>query len=346
MKFSFSRLFKKQKPAVDVEDYSQRVKNEIDFYKDCLVVHELPEIFHYWSNKYLLPKQLPFGFSSPDDFFIKQCTEYCESHPELDDVRILSVGSGNGDLEIRVAAAMVNAGHTNFTIECMDINPHMLERTLEDARSQGVQAHIKTREDDFNRWTPDRSYDVIMANQSLHHVLELEHLFGAIYKGLKKTGKFITSDMIGRNGHKRWPEAMQALKPFWDELPDSHKYNQLLKRHEEDYINHDCSTEGFEGIRAQDILPLLVKKFHFHLFIPFSNIVMVFIDRPFGHNFDAENPWDRDFIDRVHACDEAGMLTGTLKPTQMLAVMSKTPTKTVLLSDPKLTPEFCIRKPD
>ena len=35
--------------------YSDRLKREQAFYKDCLEVHELPDIFHYWSNKYLAP---------------------------------------------------------------------------------------------------------------------------------------------------------------------------------------------------------------------------------------------------------------------------------------------------
>jgi hypothetical protein len=118
----------------------------------------------------------------------------------------------------------------------------------------------------------------------------------------------------------------------------------LLKRHEHEYINHNATTKSFEGIRVQDILPLLIEYFNFELFIPFANIVTVFIDRPFGHNFDANRGWDRDFIDRVHARDEQGIISGELKPTQMLAVLRNVPT-TQQLVDPKLTPEFCVRSP-
>ena len=118
-----------------------------------------------------------------------------------------------------------------------------------------------------------------------------------------------------------------------------------IKRQEDEYINHDCAEERFEGIRAQDILPLLNKVFHFELFIPFANVVTVFIDRPFGHNFDAKGEWDRDFIDRLHARDDAAILKGEIKPTQMLAVLRNQSVETTLLH-PELTPEFCIRKPD
>ena len=228
----------------------------------------------------------------------------------------------------------------------MDINEHMLNRTLERAQEKAVKDFIKIHKADFNKWQPSTQFNIILANQSLHHVMELEHLFDSIAKGLTETGLFLTSDMIGRNGHMRWPEALEALKPLWDEVNPQYKFNQMLKRQEDEYINHDCSTEGFEGIRAQDILKLLLERFNFELFIPFANIIMVFIDRPFGHNFDVNNPDDIDFIDRVHFKDEELMLAGILKPTQMIAAMTKAEVTETKLINPKLTPQFCIREID
>ncbi len=342
------KIFRKDKLESENQEYDNKIKNEIDFYKDCHNVHELPDIFHYWSNKYLLPKQEPFGFTNPDDFFIYQCKKYCLANRSSKSIKILSIGSGNGELEVNIATHLVKDNITNFSIECVDINQYMLDRTLELAKEKAVEKFIKINKADFNQWTAEtkNSLDIVIANQSLHHVLELEHLFDSIYKGLKKQGIFVTSDMIGRNGHMRWPEALDALKPFWNELPKSYKYNQLLKRKEHQYINHDCSTEGFEGIRAQDILKLLTQKFGFQLFIPFANIIMVFIDRPFGHNFDVNNPKDLDFIDRVHAKDEELIQNGSLKPTQMLAVLSKNKKIKTALLNAKLTPEFCMRNID
>jgi hypothetical protein len=51
----------------------------------------------------------------------------------------------------------------------------------------------------------------------------------------------------------------------------------------------------FEGIRSQDILPLLLEYFHFEVFIPYGNVIDPFIDRTFGPNFDSSREWDRDF---------------------------------------------------
>jgi len=343
----FKKSTKKESDISSLASYEERVSNEINFYKDCENVHDLPDIFHYWSNRYLLPKQTCFGFTSPDNFFEKHCRDFCLSHVEdTTEIRILSVGSGNGELEVGIVKALSDSGISNFSMECMDINQQMLDRAIGLAEEKGVKKYIKVNQSDFNEWKPEHQYHVVLANQSLHHVLHLEHLFDAIHEGLTHDGLFLTSDMIGRNGHMRWPEALEILQRLWDELPPRYKYNQLLKRQEDIFINHDCSTEGFEGIRAQDVLPLLVERFNFELFIPFANLILIFIDRAFGHNFDVNNKFDTDFIDRVHKIDEESILAGIIKPTQMLAVMTKSTVEELKLTHPKLTPEFSIRHYD
>lgn len=305
----------------NVDDYAAKLEQEIAKYKEVSNVHDLPEIFHYWSNKYLLPMCLEFGFAGVDQFFADNLYESAvavgASIP-----RFVSIGSGNCDTEIRVAKLLKTKGVDRFSMECVELNPHMIKRGKEMARAEGLEEHMVFTEGDFNHWNPVGIYTGTMANHSLHHVVNLEGLFGAIKGSLHWSGKFVVSDMIGRNGHQRWPEAMEVVHRFWREMPDSYRYNQLLKRHEPLYINWDCSNEGFEGIRAQDIMPLLVQRFDFEVFIAFANVVSPFIDRCFGHNFDASADWDKAFVDRIHEADEEGFRSGKLKPTQMFAVLT------------------------
>jgi SAM-dependent methyltransferase len=242
-----------------------------------------------------------------------------------------------------VAKAIAGTGRADFVIECLEINDAMLERGRELARAEGVAAQVIAVKGDFNFWRPAGRYDAIMANQSLHHVTELEALFDAVRDALRPHGRFIVSDMIGRNGHMRWPEALAILHEFWRELPREYRYNRLLQRHEELYENWDCSGSGFEGIRAQDILPLLMERFSFELYVGFGNLIDVFTDRAFGHNFDVASERDRDFIDRVHARDEAEIRAGRLTPTHMFAVMHTGPQGELHCVD-GLTPAGSLRR--
>lgn len=306
-------------------DYSARMAEELAVYRDCADVNELPAIFHYWSDKYVRPMQEEVGASNPDQFFARFLRLSADRVGKAAPV-FVSIGAGNCDTEARVARLLREQGLERFTIECLDINQTMLDRGLEHAAEQGVAEHIRPLIGDFNDWHPERNrYAGVMANQSLHHVVELERLFDAVKMGLAPEAAFVVSDMIGRNGHMRWPEALEALQTFWRELPDSYRYNRVLSRHEAEYINWDCSKEGFEGIRAQDIVQALLQRFAFEIFIGFGNVVDVLVDRNFGHNFDADGEWDRAFIDRVHAFDEAGFAAGTLTPTHMLAVLRAEP---------------------
>jgi SAM-dependent methyltransferase len=346
------RLWLKAVPATTLRDshtvrdatdpkYAAKLQSERATFDEQAEIHELPEIFHYWSNKYLRPMFEEYGFSNPDQLFIKYLMEAAQ-RTGSENPRFLSVGSGNCDAEVRVAVALKNAGLQDFVIECLELSPPMLERGLANARACGVEAHLRFTETDFNRWRSSERYDAVMANQSLHHVMKLEHLFDAIKSALLPQGLFITSDTIGRNGHMRWPEALKVVHEFWRELPPSYRYNRQLQRHEKLYKNWDCSSESFEGIRAQDILPELMKRFHFKLFIAANSVIDVFVDRSFGHHFNVNNPRDLDFVDRVHAYDEQALASGELTPTRLVAVM--TLSQEAAQYSRNLDPARCVRR--
>ena len=60
--------------------------------------------------------------------------------------------------------------------------------------------------------SPQGQYQIVMANQALHHFVELEMLFDKVFQVLAVDGFFLTDDMIGRNGHMRWPEALEHFQ--------------------------------------------------------------------------------------------------------------------------------------
>jgi SAM-dependent methyltransferase len=285
-----------------------------------------------------------FGYDSIDEFFMKALIEAYDNSGQSPR-RFISLGAGNCDAEARFAKNLVASGRDDFVFECLELNQEMLTRGEAFANEMAVAANIRFIRGDFNKWKPSGHYDAVTANQSLHHVLNLENLFDSVKIAIDPSGLFIVSDTIGCNGHKRWPETLEMVHKFWEELPTPYRYNLILERQEKKYINWDCSTNGFEGIRSQDILPLLIERFHFESFFAFGSMIDPFVDRAFGHHFDPEKEWDRNFIDRIHEADEQGILSGKLKPTHMLAVMSLQPvsqTKVVA----QLTPEFCVRRLD
>ena len=128
------------------------------------------------------------------------------------------------------------------------------------------------------------------------------------------------------------------------ELPEPYKRNHLLGRREDEFLDWDSAQDGFEGIRAEDVLPLLVERFGFELFFGFGNVIDPFVSRAFGPNFDADRPWDREFIDRVHQRDQTALLSGQVTPTHMLAIMRKGRDDRQPRIWKHLSPTFCVRR--
>ena len=326
------------------KSYQDRMQAELDHYSGTVSVHDLPPIMQYWFDKHLVPVLQTFGFSNSIEMFRTYIARVCRAHPEAT-CTVLSIGAGDAATELNVAQWLLEQGIQNFRFECLDFNPGVLDRGRRAAMEKGYSDRFEFAVFDINSWNPVQQYHVVLAIQCLHHFVDLELLFDKIHQAMQTDGFFLTDDMIGRNGHQRWPEALQLVEKFWDELPLSYKYNHALKRIEERFENWDCSISGFEGIRSQDILPLLIERFHFDLFFGFGNVVDIFVDRSFGPNFNPERDWDRDFIDRIHAVDVRELESGRLKPTHIYAAMMKRPS-----DNPKFyrdrNPEFSLRRPD
>ncbi len=328
----------------DDEIYQQRRANEIEFFQNYDVVHDLPEIFHYWSHNYLGPKFSGLGIRGIYEFFADAIAASVAELGPAEQCKVVSIGSGNCDIELEIAKVLRGMNIERYVFECIDIVPDMLERGRQLTEQEGFIDNFSFTCADANSWQPARnSVNIVMANQSLHHIADLEILFDTIAIAIGNSGKFVTSDVIGRNGHMRWPEAMHYIDELWKEMPERYKCNLLLQRIEPEYENWDCSVEGFEGIRAQDILPLLLERFQFDLFLGYGNLVDIFVDRAFGHNFKMDKPEDIAFIDKVASLDEQLIEAGTLKPTHMMAIMSLNPEECRYYKN--ISPAFSVRDP-
>ena len=286
------------------------------------------------------------GFSDPNDFYLSYISEvYDENVALARPLKLISIGAGNCDMEIELGKRLLEKEKKDWMFECLELNPEMIKRGKERAESEKLGDRFIFQQSDIKQWkAPKASNDIVIANHSLHHFVDLEILFDKIHHTLQPNGYFLTNDMIGRNGHMRWPEVVPAMEMVWNALDDKYKYNHQLKRLEKAFCNWDCAQSGFEGIRAQDILPLLVKKFSFQMFLGFGNLIDVFVDRCFGHNFDPESERDRNIIDMVACLDELYLEKGIFKPTHIIAAMRNRKNT----QQPKIykhfSPEYCVRK--
>jgi ubiquinone/menaquinone biosynthesis C-methylase UbiE len=326
-----------------IDGYKARITAELRAYNEVEEVHDLPLIHSYWAERFVLPLFSEMGAASIDDLWEQHIAEQCMRRAPQP-ARLVSLGAGNGELELPLAARLAERGLTNLEIVLLELNPAMIERALEVAQELGLGDRVRAEQTDLNTWTADRGADVYLAVHSLHHVVELEHLYGEIARSIDPQGVLLVNDMIGRNGHVRWPEAGAIVHRIWRDAPESYRYNHFAKHIDVAYPDIDCSGEGFEGIRSQDVLPLLLERFHPEVYVTFGNVIDPFIDRVYGPNFDMRNPADTSFIDAVARLDEAAIDLGVLTPTHLVASFRRRPVKCRYPRE--RSPERTVRKPD
>lgn len=325
-------------------DYKSKIEQQIAQYNAVAAgeeaIHDLPPAFHYWSVNHIAPKlQEVFDTSNIDEIFANALI----AGRKHNTARLASIGAGDCSSEIRIGELLCRRGFFDFKFDCYELNPGLIERGKTLCRNSGLTDKFSFIEADINQKPLLEKYDGVMANHSLHHFVELEYIFETISASLVQGGNFVTYDMIGRNGHMRWPEVFSIVSRIWDSIDISKKYNHQLRETWDTFINWDCSHEGFEGVRAQDILPELLKRFHFSHFFATGCITEIFVDRAFGPNFDRNNPDDVAFIEMVENLNSILLDAGTIKPTIMFAVMNHHATSCKHLQ--YRTPQSSLRNP-
>ena len=199
---------------VGVGEYEQRVQQQIKQYATTENMHQLPKSFAYWQRKYFLPAfETIFGVKNHLEFYAKYLGEGMTSSKCW---RIASLGCGDGAVEVAIARLLRRNGIDEFVFSLVDLSGPQLDRARRNVEQSGLAENFAFVEADFNVWNATQSYGGVMVHHALHHVQNLEHLTVEIYRCLADEGLFCTIDVIGRNGHQRWTEALDIIEKMWD----------------------------------------------------------------------------------------------------------------------------------
>lgn len=278
----------------------------------------LPPIFHYWSERYVQPLLTRYGFTSPEDFYLRRIE--AERERKGRDLTILSIGSGACHLEIGLTKKLRERGH-NPRVECLDLNDALMRSAAQAAEAAGVADGMSFTAADANNLTLSRTADVVIANQFLHHVENLEGLAAWVAQTLAPDGVLLTSDVIGRNGHLLWPSVEAIVQTHWAQLPPEKRLDRFTNKITERYHAENHAAYSNEGIRAQDITRTLLETLDFEIFLTYSGAAIPFVERRIGFNFDPASVTDCGFIDRIAQEDEAHIRTGHYPAANMLAAL-------------------------
>jgi SAM-dependent methyltransferase len=308
--------------------YGKKVDEELSRYAVGQEVHDLPEIFHVWSNQYIRPLLESYGYSAPELFLRGEAMAQAGIASMAGrTLNIVSLGCGEGALEFSIAESLHGSGFQTFRLLALDINPSLTGSINLRASRQGMETQIVGVTADLNSEQPFGTgiddIDLFIANQSLHHMTNLETLLEAVHRCLNDHGKFVVSDMIGRNGHLRWPSAKAVLDQVWSLSSPWQRFNHKVLRFEREFLDWDCSSDGFEGVRSQDIVEVLDRYFSPEWFVAFGNLVDVYVDRAFGPNYSSRQARDVKLLTFIADLDRDCIAAGVFPPTHLIGKFSK-----------------------
>ncbi|MBI4810064.1 MAG: glycosyltransferase, partial [Ignavibacteriales bacterium] len=163
----------------------------------------------------------------------------------LNSPKILSLGCGHGGYEVALAKKL----QSNYEIIGLDLNEDILKKATELAEKSKL--NIKFNKVDLNYINlPKNYFDIVYAQASLHHVINLEHLFHQVYDALKDEGQFFVADIIGKNRVILWDENLEFINKILLDIPESYRKDkdgrivELIKL---------SKNPGMEGIRQEEI---------------------------------------------------------------------------------------------
>ncbi len=160
--------------------------------------------------------------------------------------RGLSIGCGAGNLEREAIRRNVCA-----TIDAFDGSVRSLRAARRAADGEGYSDRIRYFASDFNRPAlPRDTYDIVFANQSLHHVAELEKLFRALVSAMKPGAILYLDEYIGPSRTEWNDELIAPHRAVFGELPAAARNSDFLPLP----IQHDDPSEA---IRSSEIMAQL-----------------------------------------------------------------------------------------
>jgi len=242
-------------------------------------------------------KQLMMKLGMENTNFHERLFNLVESNPDRK-VRLLSLASGAARIEEKFLSGL-DGERVELTL--VDINPQLVAEAA--SRFEG-QVTVNCLLQNINEIELDESsYDVIMCVSALHHVVELEHLAKSIKAALVDGGEFWSiGEYVGRNGTCLYDEAYDVANSFFSKLPEKYRVNRnfgSLMNIDTNLPNDHCALSTFEGIRSEDILPILRSEFEEVEAMTFDCFLWRLFNLAYLDNYDLEKPEDKALIDEA-----------------------------------------------
>jgi len=222
----------------------------------------------------------------------------------------ISLGCGAGRLE----RALVKDGVCK-AFHGIDIS----EGAVADARRVAAEASLPITYEaaDLNFIDlPLQTYDLVVAQTSLHHVLFLERVAFQSWRTLKPGGRMWIHDFVGETQGQYAPKRLQIINELLEILPEKHRKNQNSGRTVSTVTTPRPGGLGspFEKIRSGDIIPVFTTLFDIEWKAEYSAFLDL-VAPPGTRSSYVQNEDTKIVMELLQYMDQLCLREGLIKPS-------------------------------
>lgn len=227
---------------------------------------------------------------------------------------ILEVGCGSHGVSFELCRRGI--AHRAVAV---DVSPEAIRISRERIASTDLAGRIEylcsdIAHGDFGEGT----FDCVIVNMALHHVLELEQLFANVRRWKKPDAYFVLNEYVGPSRFQWTDATIREGQRLLDSLPERYRVHGVSGEVVRTFAAPNYATlvagDASEGIRSSAIEPLLATYFEIVDRRPYGGTILHWLLADIAFNFDAEHrPEDAAQLDRLFAEERRLLRSGVLK---------------------------------
>ncbi|MCC5790611.1 MAG: class I SAM-dependent methyltransferase [Opitutales bacterium] len=269
-------------PTNNVAEYWSR-KNESKAFSEAV----------YWLANPVLQQRYQAQASAgrPYGHWIDYCAgEFLTPQAPLE--RLLSIGSGTGELERHLALKIAFK-----RMDGVDIAPRSIASAREQAKAKGLNnIHYFCRDIEKSGY-PSESYDAVFFNMSLHHMFDVDAACQQAARALGPDGLLFANEYIGPNRFDFCLREREVLNGTFKLIPE--KYRRSLSSEDQGKLIETiqlpdpeavAQADPSESVQSAEILSALEQHFTILALNPTGGTLFQFLLNKIAGNFHAGDP--------------------------------------------------------
>lgn len=279
----------------------------------------LPPGVMFMENRYLWERAVMEPISglhddNPVDWFFRT---YVKKKAE----RALSISCGTGFWERR----LILMGFAE-QVDSFDNSSACLDWARDKAREEGMESINYWRADVNKIRLKRKKYNFVISVAALHHVYNLERLFGQINRSLKPEGLFFYDEYIGPNRMQWADDVLAEVNRSLEAMPARYRRKVAggMKERMIRYpIEELIAIDPTEAVRSEEIVPLTEKYFDIVEKREYGGALLMPLFMNIIGNFDASRDEDRRIMDNCLEREEELLKNGDIPANGAVVVCRK-----------------------